>query len=160
MHQQNFSQIITIKIIVSQKLHFTGTWNSLPLTIKETLMISWVVYTVTSSQTHQHSLRDCGLPWFVGEAIDLFRSSGNLPLTPASTVDLESHHGLAGQSATSVITVCIPPESTAQNVNKLAMFIDVIAIISHSFIKICQVWDNFKNIICLYCTERSASQNF
>lgn len=25
MHQQNFSQIITIKIIVSQKLHFTGT---------------------------------------------------------------------------------------------------------------------------------------
>lgn len=57
MYQQNFSQIITIKIIVSQKLHFTGTWNSLPLTIKETLMISWVVYTVTSSQTHQHSLR-------------------------------------------------------------------------------------------------------
>lgn len=40
------------------------------------------------------------------------------------------------------------------------MFIDVIAIISHSFIKICQVWDNFKNIICLYCTERSASQKF
>lgn len=25
MYQQNFSQIITIKIIVSQKLHLTGT---------------------------------------------------------------------------------------------------------------------------------------
>lgn len=160
MYQQNFSQIITIKIIVSQKLHFTGTWNSLPLTIKETLMISWVVYIQLQVLRLTSAPWDCGLPWIAGGAIDLFRSSGNLPLTPASTVDLESHHGLAGQSATSVITVCIPPESTAQNVNKLAMFIDVIAIISHSFIKICQVWDNFKNIICLYCTERSASQNF
>lgn len=120
-------------------------------------MISWVVYTVTSSQTHQCSVG----PGFAGEAIDLFRLSGNMLLAPASSVDLESHQGLAGQSATSVmLQSAFRLKVQHKNVNKLAMFIDVIAIISHGFIKICQVWDNFKNIIFLYCDERCASQKF
>lgn len=41
-------------------------------------------------------LWDCGLLWFVGEVIDLFRLSGNLLLILVLIVDLELYYGLVG----------------------------------------------------------------